>query len=67
MLFLTQLQDEDFWSSDDDYWLPSNHSRHKKKRAVREEEEPDEEVEPDMETLSAVIKLEVENLFCALM
>ncbi|PNF22803.1 Zinc finger CCHC-type and RNA-binding motif-containing protein 1 [Cryptotermes secundus] len=57
-----QLQDEDFGSSDDDCWLPSNHSRYKKKRAIREEEEPDEEVEPDMETLSAVIKLEQEQV-----
>jgi len=39
------------------------HSRHKKKRPITEEEEPDEETEPDLETLSAVIKLEVENFY----
>lgn len=55
-------QDEDFGSSDDDYWLLSNHSRYKKKKAIREEEEPNEDVEPDMETLSAVIKLEQEQV-----
>jgi hypothetical protein len=66
VLFLTELQDEDFGSSDDDYLLTRNHSKYKKKRSVREEEEPEEEVEPDMETLSAVIKLEVEILSCVL-
>jgi hypothetical protein len=39
------------------------HSTHKKKRPSREEEEPDEETEPDLETLSAVIKLEVESFY----
>jgi len=40
------------------------HSRHnKKKKPITEEEEPDEETEPDLETLSAVIKLEVNNFY----
>jgi hypothetical protein len=30
---------------------------------LEDEEEPEEEIEPDMETLSAVIKLEVENFY----
>jgi hypothetical protein len=41
----------------------ATHSRHKKKRPITEEEEPDEETEPDLETLSAVIKIEVENFY----
>jgi hypothetical protein len=64
-MFLTQLQDdEDIGSSDDDCWIANTSSRHKKKKAIREkEEEPDEDMEPDMETLSAVIKLEVQNFY----
>ncbi|KDR18554.1 zinc finger CCHC-type and RNA-binding motif-containing protein 1-like isoform X2 [Zootermopsis nevadensis] len=55
--------EEEFGSSDEDYWLESTQSRHKKKKEILEdEEEPEEEVEPDMETLSAVIKIEQEQV-----
>jgi hypothetical protein len=61
--FNSQKQEE-FGSSDEDYWLASTHSRRKKKKGILEDEvEPEEEIEPDMETLSAVIKLEVENFY----
>lgn len=64
-VILTHLQnEEESGSSDEDYWLASTHNRHKKIKGILEnEEEPEEEIEPDMETLSAVIKLEVGNCY----
>ncbi|XP_069683117.1 zinc finger CCHC-type and RNA-binding motif-containing protein 1-like isoform X2 [Periplaneta americana] len=56
--------ENDYESSDDDYWSPHTESKSKRKRTTEEDGEQqddnEDEEEPDLETLSAVIKLECE-------
>ncbi|XP_069683109.1 zinc finger CCHC-type and RNA-binding motif-containing protein 1-like isoform X1 [Periplaneta americana] len=58
--------ENDYESSDDDYWSPHTESKSKRKRTTEEDGEQqddnEDEEEPDLETLSAVIKLEQEKV-----